>query len=98
MFSRGTPLAIDLCICIPRRLTRYNNDQDQDNDASNDAHAHLHVLPPHLLSDPVGTTTETLSRDGQVVRLVLEVVDVLATLVGLVDVVPHVPRGLVHCL
>jgi len=37
-----------------------NDDDDEDDDACNDAHAHLHVLPPHLLSHPVGAASETL--------------------------------------
>lgn len=80
------------------QLTRYDDDQDQDNDAGNDAHAHLHVLPPHLLADTVGAPTETLGRNGQVVCLVLQIVDSLATLVGHVDVVPHGVDGGLHGL
>lgn len=80
------------------QLTRYDDDQDQNNDAGNDAHAHLHVLPPHLLADTVGAPTETLGRYGQVVCLVLQIVDALATLVGHVDVVPHGVDGGLHGL
>lgn len=29
--------------------------------------SHLHVLPPHLLTDAVGTASEALSGDGKVV-------------------------------
>jgi hypothetical protein len=39
---------------------RDNDDDQQNNDTDNQAHAHLHVLPPHLLSDPVGSPAETL--------------------------------------
>jgi len=42
------------------RTSRYDNDDDQDDNAHNQAHAHLHVLPPHLLSDSVGTSSEAL--------------------------------------
>lgn len=80
------------------QLTRYDDDQDQDDNAGDDAHAHLHVLPPHLLPDTVGAPTETLSRHGQVVCLVLQIVDALATLVGHVDVVPHGVNGGLHGL
>lgn len=82
----------------PGRRTRYDNDQDQNDDAGNDAHAHLHVLPPHLLPDPVGAPAEALSRRGEVICLVLQVVNALATLVGHVDVVPHRVDGGLHGL
>ncbi len=29
--------------------------------------SHLHVLPPHLLADTVGASSEALSGDGEVV-------------------------------
>lgn len=79
-------------------LTRYDDDQDQDDDAGNDAHAHLHVLPPHLLANPVGAPAEALGGCGQVISLVLEVVDALATLVGHVYVAPHCVNGGLHAL
>ena len=46
-------------------------------------------LPPHLLAHPVGASAEALGRGRQVVCLVLEVIDALATLRNLVDVVSH---------
>jgi len=71
-------------ICVPERGARldealmaggnhsWNDDnEDQNNDASNEAHPHLHVLPPHLLANPVRTSSEALGRLGQVVGLVL---------------------------
>ena len=75
-----------------------NNDEDEDDDAGNQAHSHLHILPPHLLPYSVGTATETLSGDGQVVGLVLEVVEALATLRHLVDVLSHHTHGVVNLL
>ena len=52
--------------------SRYNNDDDEDDQPNDDAHAHLHVFPPHLLPDSVCASSEALSRDCQVVGLVLE--------------------------
>ena len=75
-----------------------NNDEDEDDDAGNQAHSHLHILPPHLLPDSIGAATETLGGDGQVVGLVLEVVEALATLRHLVDVLSHHPHGVVNLL
>ena len=64
-----------------RKLTRRHNDDDQqDDDADNDAHAHLHVLPPHLLPDPVCASAEALCRYSKVVGLVLQCIKALATL------------------
>ena len=72
------------------KLTRRHNDNHkQDNDADGDPHAHLHVLPPHGLAHAVRAAPEALGRDGEVVRLVLEVVEALAALRDLVDVIPH---------
>lgn len=79
--------------------TTGNDDDDkQENDADDQAHSHLHVLPPHLLSDSVGTTSEALRRDGQVVGLVLQAVEALATLRDLVNVVAHNIDGGVNFL
>jgi len=75
---------------------RHNNDEDENDDASDEAHAHLHVLPPHLLANPVRTTTESLSRDSQVVGLILEGIETLATLRNLVDVVTHHTDGVIN--
>jgi hypothetical protein len=73
----------------PKHTTGDDDDDEQEDDADDQAHSHLHVLPPHLLSDSVGATSEALGRDGQVVRLVLQTVEALATLRDLVDVVAH---------
>lgn len=61
-------------------------------------YAHLHVLPPHLLADTVGTTTETLGGHGQVVGLILQRIEALAALRNLVDVVAHDANGVVNLL
>lgn len=82
-----------------RKLTnRDNNNYQQDDDTNNQAHAHLHVLPPHLLADSVGSPAETLRRDGQVVGLVLQGIESLATLGNLVDVVTHHTDGVIDLL
>lgn len=67
----------------------HNDDHEEEDDADDNAHAHLHVLPPHLLSDAVGAAAEALRRHCEVVGLVLEGVEALATLRDLVDVVAH---------
>jgi hypothetical protein len=46
---------------------RHDDDHQQDDDSDDYAHAHLHVLPPHLLSDSVGAATEALGRNRQIV-------------------------------
>jgi len=42
-----------------------NNNDDGDGYANNDTH--LHVFPPHVLANPVCTTTEALGRDCEVI-------------------------------
>lgn len=62
------------------QLTTWNNDdQQQDNDANDDAHSHLHVLPPHLLANTVGTAAKAVGLCGEVVGLVLQAVEAFAT-------------------
>lgn len=70
--------------------TRWNNDHDEQHDDADDkAHAHLHVLPPHLFSHPVGASPEPLGGGRQVVGLVLERVKMFATFGNLEDVRAH---------
>lgn len=45
---------------IGRLTSRDNNDNEKDDDADYYANAHLHVLPPHLFPDSVGTSSEAL--------------------------------------
>lgn len=53
--------------------TGWDDDDDkEDDDADDQAHPHLHVLPPHLLSNAVGASSETLGGDGEVIGLVLK--------------------------
>ena len=77
---------------------RNDDDENQDNDTTNQARSHLHVLPPHLLADSVGATAEALGRDGQVVGLILQGIQALATLGNLVDVLSHHTNGVVDLL
>lgn len=80
-------------------LTRGNHDdQDENDDADDQPHPHLHVLPPHLLADSVGATAEALGRDGQVVGLILQGIQALATLGNFVDVLSHHTNGVVDLL
>ena len=72
-----------------KRTRWYNNHDEENDDADNDTDAHLHVFPPHLLPDSVGTPSETLSGDGQVVGLILECIETFATLRHFVDVLFH---------
>jgi hypothetical protein len=71
-------------------LTRWHNNDHQEDDHANDqTHAHLHVLPPHILAHAIGASAEALGRDGEVVGLVLQRIQVLTTLRDLVDVFAH---------
>lgn len=81
-----------------QHTTGDDDDDEQEDDADDQAHSHLHVLPPHLLSDSVGATSEALRRNGQVVSLVLQTVEALAALRDLVDVVAHDIDGRVDFL
>lgn len=84
---------------VESQLTTRNNDNNEKDDDTNDqAHSHLHVLPPHLLPDSVGTTAETLSGNGKVVGLVLQTVQVFSTLRDLVDVRAHDVDGRINFL
>jgi hypothetical protein len=76
----------------------HNNDNQEDDDSDNQTHAHLHVLPPHLLSDSIGATTEALSRDCQVVGLILQRIQSLASLGYFVDVFSHNADGVIDLL
>ena len=85
-------------MCSPR-LTSGNDDDEQENDnTDNQAHTHLHVLPPHLLANSVGTTTEPLSGDSEVVGLILQSIKAFTALGDLVDVVAHHTDGVVDLL
>ena len=79
-------------------LTGHDNNNQKDDHANGQAYAHLHILPPHLLADSVGTATEALSGDSQVVGLILQGIQALATLGNLVDVVSHDADGAVDFL
>lgn len=82
-----------------RGLTCRDDDNDeQDNDAHNQTHAHLHILPPHLLSDPVGSTSKALGGNCQIIGLILQRVKLLASLVDLVDVFTHDTDGIIDLL
>lgn len=50
-----------------RKNCWHNDDYQKNDDPADQAHTHLHVFPPHLLPDPVCTTTETLGRVGKIV-------------------------------
>jgi len=74
----------------------WDDDNHQKNDDANDyAHAHLHILPPHLLSDPVGPAAETQSRHRKIVGLILKTVQPSATVSDLIDVLPHDSDGII---
>lgn len=72
-----------------------NDDSNEDDDADNQAYSHLHILPPHLFSYSVGTTPKALRGVRQVICLILELIQVLASFCGLVDVVSHNTNGVV---
>ena len=60
--------------------TRDDDDQQKHNYAHNDPDPHLHILPPHLLTDSVGAATEALGGLVEILGFVLQLVDVLAAL------------------
>jgi len=81
------------------RNSYWHNDNHQKNDDTNNyAHAHLHVLPPHLLPNPVCTTAEPLGRVRQVVSLVLKSVQPCATVCDLVDILAHYTDSVIDLL
>jgi hypothetical protein len=51
-----------------------------------------------LLPDTISSTAEALSRDSQIVGLVLERIQTLATLGHFVDVLPHDADGVIDLL
>lgn len=79
--------------------------KDNDADAQPDAHLHILIklsapslssgsgtaahFPPHLLADLVRTAPEVVRRLGQLARLVLQVVQALAAVHDLVNVITH---------
>lgn len=72
-----------------RHTRRNDNDNEQDNNAQNQTHSHLHILPPELFPHAVRPLPEALCRHGEIVRLVLQRVEVLAALGHFVDVLAH---------
>ena len=89
-------------LCLSRtgaQLTARNDDDNQQhNYAHHDPDPHLHVLPPHLLADPICAATETLSGLIEVLGFVLELVDVLATLGDGFEVLFHNINSIVDLL
>ena len=76
-----------------RPTTRDDDDEQKHDYGHDDPDPHLHVLPPHLLADSVGATTEALGRLVEVLGFVLELVNVLATLgYGFEVLLHHVDR------
>jgi hypothetical protein len=51
-----------------------------------------------LLPDPVCASTEALSRNRQIVGLVLQRIQTFATLRDLADILPHHPDGVIDLL
>lgn len=79
--------------------TRGNDNNEQENQNSDDnTNAHLHIFPPHLLSNSVCTAAKALGRNSQVVRLILESIQALTSIVGFVDVVSQDSHGVVDVL
>ena len=81
-----------------RLTTRDDDDEQKHNYAHNDPDPHLHVLPPHLLADSVGATTETLGGLVKVFGFVLKLVNVLATLSDGFEILFHNIDGIVDLL
>ena len=85
-------------IYMPQRTSRNDDDTEQDDNTSNQAHPHLHILPPHLLSDPIGATSEALGGNCKVVCFVLKRIQSFASLRDFVDVFSHHTHGIVDLL
>ena len=75
-----------------------NNDHDDNGNGSADDKTHLHVLPPHVLSHSVGSTTEALGGDGKVIGLILQRIQSFSTLGHLSDVFSHDPDCVINLL
>jgi hypothetical protein len=73
-----------------------NDNSNKDYDTEDEAQPHFHVLPPHLLSYSVCTPPEALCRVRQVICFILELVQVLSSFRGLVDVVSHDTDGVIN--
>lgn len=69
--------------------SRNDNDNKEDDDAGDQTHAHLHVLPPHLFPDSVCSPPESLGGDREIVGLVLQGIEPLASLGYLVNIFSH---------
>ena len=92
-------LALQIDLGIPPVHTCRHNDNDDENDQPNDyTHPHLHIFPPHLLPHSVCPSSEALGGDCEIVGLVLERIQALATLRDLVDVLTHHTNGIVDLL
>lgn len=89
---------VNVTLVGTRNDHRHNDDHQQDDDSDDYAHAHLHVLPPHLLPDPVGSTTEALGGLRQVIGLILEAVKSRTAVGDLVDVLAHNSNGIIDLL
>ena len=75
-----------------------DNDQQQNDDTDDQADTHLHILPPHLLANSVGTSAESLGGYSKLVGLIQKLADPFTTLRDLVDVVAHHTNGIVDLL
>jgi len=83
---------------VGRNNSRNNNDNEQDDYSADQAHPHLHILPPHLFANSVGSTTEALSGDCKVVGLILKGIEAFTTLRDLVDILFHHTNGIIDLL
>lgn len=50
---------------------RHDDDHDDDGNCYTYDDAHLHIFPPHVLANPVGSTAETLCGHSKVICFVL---------------------------
>lgn len=103
-FDATTTRKLSASVCrVPQhsaaRLTTRDDDDEQKHDyAHDDPDPHLHILPPHLLADSVGATTEALGGLVQVLGFVLKLVNVLAALGYGFEVLLHDIDGIVDLL
>lgn len=79
--------------------TRRNNDDNKQNDNDdNQAYTHLHILPPHLFSNTVGSPTKSLSRSSQTICLILKGIKILSSLRHLIDILTHYTNSIIDLL
>ena len=80
-------------------LTCRNDDNNKEDDNADDqTHAHLHILPPHLLPNTIGSTSKALCGSGEIFSLPLGIIDLIASNMHGIDVLLHYADGIIDLL